>query len=119
MFQNIPIIKSNDREKYIHQKETEKGDIHFFRLNIDSEEFESLSNPSQSLKTTEVYLLINDAMKTIFLWFSSKIGVRWRFIGARRASLIQRNKGIDYRVVSVGPQNEPPEFHNSLTILFL
>jgi len=117
MFQNIPICKSNDREKYLHQNEPEKGDIHFYRLNPDSEEFESFSYHRQSLKTTEVYLLINDAIKMIFLWLSSTICVRYRFIGARSASLIQHKKGIDYRVVSVGPHFEPPEFRHSLTII--
>lgn len=114
MFQNIPICKSNDREKNLRQNKPEKGDIHFYRLNPDSEEFESFSDHRQSLKTTEVYLLINDAIKTIFLWLSSTICVRYRFIGARSASLIQRKKGIDYRVVSVGPHYEPPEFRYSL-----
>ncbi|UCE13996.1 MAG: hypothetical protein JSV04_02170, partial [Candidatus Heimdallarchaeota archaeon] len=91
--------------------------IHLYRLNTDSEEFELLSNPSQSLKTTEVYLLINDTIRLIFLWFSSAICVRSRFIGARSANLIQRKKGIDYRVVSVGPNYQPPEFHHSLKII--
>ncbi|MFX0014448.1 MAG: hypothetical protein ACFFB2_08930 [Promethearchaeota archaeon] len=117
MFQHIPICKSSKNEKFPHQKESEECDVHFFQLNSETEELKSLKYHFDDLQENEIYILINDTIKRIFLWIGSRVSVRSRFIGAHSASLIQRKKGIDYRVVSVVPKHEPPEFHNTLSVL--
>jgi len=117
LFQNIPICKSSEREKFNQQKEIETCDIHFFRLKPNSEELQLLSCYSESLQDNEIYILINDALKKVFLWIGSAVSVRSRFIGARSAGLIQRKRGIDYRVVSVEQRHETPEFHDTLSLI--
>lgn len=119
MFQNIPIWKSSEREEVDQEKKMNKCDIQFFRLRTDAEDLQLLSYHSQPLRENEIYILINDVIKKVFLWIGSTVSVRSRFIGARSANLIQRNKGIDYRVVSVQQRDEPPEFHHTLSLIEL
>ena len=75
-----------------------------------SGELEPYDNPSQTLKKDAVYVLLDNAMKRIFLWIGQTAGVRSRFTATAAAQHLQRIKGLTYRVVTIDQGNETNEF---------
>ncbi|MFX0182313.1 MAG: hypothetical protein ACFE95_04440 [Candidatus Hodarchaeota archaeon] len=73
------------------------------------------NDPIHLLKETEVYILIDDAHKKIFLWIGSQAGVWPRFIGTNAAQQIQRNRGLTHRVISIDQGEETVEFIQSIS----
>ena len=82
-----------------------------FQLSAEmSGELEPYSNPSKTLKKDTVYVLLDNAMKRIFLWIGQTAGVRSRFTATAAAQHLQRIKGLTYRVVTIDQGNETSEF---------
>jgi hypothetical protein len=116
MFPTIPIIKPIEGT-YTHQKMIEKHDIHLFLVKTNPDELQSLPRPSFPLKEEEVYLLINQAQRKIFLWVGVAAPARSKFVGAHSANLIQRETGIVYRVKNVDQQSKSPDFLQTLSVI--
>lgn len=96
----------------------EETNVELLQLNNSiSGALENCSNSIQLLKEDQVYILINDALKKIFIWIGSHAGVRPRFIGTNAAQRIQRIRGLTHRVVSVDQGEESVEFINSISSL--
>ena len=82
-----------------------------FQLSAEmSGELEPYSNPSKTLKKDAVYVLLDNAMKRIFLWIGHTAGVRSRFTATAAAQHLQRINGLTYRVVTIDQGNETSEF---------
>ena len=75
-----------------------------------SGELEPYNNPTKTLKKDAVYVLLDNAMKRIFLWIGQTAGVRSRFTATAAAQHLQRIKGLTYRVVTIDQGNETNEF---------
>lgn len=92
--------------------------IELFQLSTEvSGDLESYSDPSQLLKHDSVYVLLDNALKKIFLWIGQSAGVRSRFIATNAAQTLQRLKGLTHRVVTVDQGEEPLEFVKSVSSL--
>ena len=89
--------------------DTEEKEL--FQLSTElSGELEPYNNPMQILKKDAVYVLLDNAMKRIFLWIGQTAGVRSRFTATAAAQHLQRIKGLTYRVVTIDQGNETNEF---------
>ena len=89
--------------------DTEEKEL--FQLSAElSGELEPYNNPTQILKKDAVYVLLDNAMKRIFLWIGQTAGVRSRFTATAAAQHLQRIKGLTYRVVTIDQGNETNEF---------
>ncbi|MHA2095939.1 MAG: hypothetical protein ACW98F_15065 [Candidatus Hodarchaeales archaeon] len=89
--------------------DTEEKEL--FQLSAElSGELEPYNNPAQTLKKDAVYVLLDNAMKRIFLWIGQTAGVRSRFTATTAAQHLQRIKGLTYRVVTIDQGNETNEF---------
>jgi hypothetical protein len=89
--------------------DTEEKEL--FQLSAEqSGELEPYNNPTQTLKKDAVYVLLDNAMKRIFLWIGQTAGVRSRFTATAAAQHLQRVKGLTYRVVTIDQRNETNEF---------
>ncbi|MFX0016359.1 MAG: hypothetical protein ACFFB2_17320 [Promethearchaeota archaeon] len=116
MFSTIPIVKPV-AGPYTKQKMTEKEDIHLFWVKTNPDELESLPYSSLPLKEKEVYILINQALRKIFLWVGMAAPARSKFIGAHTANVIQRETGIVYRVENVDQQSKSTDFLQTLALI--
>ena len=116
MFVPIPVIKPNT-SPHAHQKMIEKQDIHLFWVKTNPDELESLPHPSLPLKEKEVYILINQALRKIFLWVGKTAPARSKFLGAHSANVIQRKTGIVYRVENVDQQSKSTDFMQTLAVI--
>lgn len=89
--------------------DTEEKEL--FQLSAElSGELEPYNNPTQTLKKDDVYVLLDNAMRRIFLWIGQTAGVRSRFTATAAAQHLQRVKGLTYRVVTIDQGNETNEF---------
>jgi hypothetical protein len=89
--------------------DTEEKEL--FQLSTElSGELEPYNNPAKTLKKDAVYVLLDNAMKRIFLWIGQTAGVRSRFTATAAAQHLQRIKGLTYRVVTIDQGNETNEF---------
>lgn len=113
MFPTIPIIKPIECS-YANQKMIEKHDIHLFLVKTNPDRLQVLTHLSFPLKEEEVYLLINQTQRKIFLWVGGIAPARSKFLGAHSAIEIQRKTGIVYRVKNVDQQSNAPEFLQTL-----
>lgn len=85
-------------------------------LQLDNEISGALRECNDSiLKKDQVYVLINDTLRIIFLWIGSQSGVRAKFIGSNAAQNIQRDRGLTHRVITVEEGEEPIDFIRSLS----
>jgi hypothetical protein len=116
MFPTIPIIKPSE-SSYTHQKMIEKHDIHLFLVKTNPDRLQALPRQTFPLKEEEVYLLINQAQRKIFLWIGGAAPPRSKFVGAHSAIVIQRKTGIVYRVKNVDQQSKTPEFMQTLAAI--
>ncbi|MBD3255181.1 MAG: hypothetical protein GF383_08810 [Candidatus Lokiarchaeota archaeon] len=57
----------------------------------------------------EVYVLVADDIRKIFLWLGSQSNVRSKFIGAKRSQEIRGQVGMHYSVTSVDEGDEEPD----------
>ncbi|MFX1285048.1 MAG: hypothetical protein ACFFB5_15405 [Promethearchaeota archaeon] len=115
MFTPIPIIKPIE-SSYAQQRRIEKEDVHLFCVKTNPDELQSLSSPSMPLKEKEVYLLINQALRKIFLWIGMDASARSKFVGAHSANVIQRETGIVYRVENVDRKSKSADFKQTLAL---
>jgi hypothetical protein len=116
MFPTIPIIKPIEGS-YPQQKLIEKHDVHLFLVKTNPDELQSLPPHSLPLKEKEVYLLINQTQRKIFLWVGMTAPTRLKFLGAHSANVIQRETGIVYRVKNVDQQSKSPDFLQTLAVI--
>jgi hypothetical protein len=116
MFAPIPIIKPTTGP-YTQQKMIEKEDIHLFWVKTNPDELESLPSSSLPLKEKEVYILINQTLRKIFLWVGMAAPARSKFVGAHSANVIQRKTGIVYRVENVDQQSKSTDFMQTLAVI--
>ncbi|MHA2227235.1 MAG: hypothetical protein ACXAC8_18610 [Candidatus Hodarchaeales archaeon] len=116
MFPPIPIIKPI-AGSYAQQRMIEKQKIHLFWVKTNPDELESLPHPSLPLNEEEVYILINQARRKIFLWVGMAAPARSKFLGAHSANVIQRETGIIYRVENVDQQSKSADFLQTLTVI--
>lgn len=84
-----------------------------------SGELEPYNNPSKVLNKDSVYVLMDNALRKIFLWIGQSAGVRARFIASNAAQHLQRLKGLTYRVVTVDQGEETSEFISVITPLVI
>ena len=89
----------------------ENEEKELFQLSREVEgELEPFDNPEKTLKKDAVYVLLDNALKRIFLWIGQTAGVRSRFTATAAAQHLQRIKGLTYRVVTVDQGDETNEF---------
>ena len=102
------MLVTNDEDKSLYQIST---DI--------SGELEPYEDPSQQLKKESVYVLLDNALKKIFLWIGQSAGVRSRFIASNAAQNIQRIKGLTHRVITIDQGDETSEFITSISSMVI
>jgi hypothetical protein len=78
--------------------------------NDTSGDLEPYNDPEETLKEDSVYVLMDNALKKIFLWIGQSAGVRSRFIASNAAQKLQRLQGLTYRVVTIDEGVETIEF---------
>ena len=61
------------------------------------------------MESEEVYVIIADDIRKIFLWLGSKSNVRSKFVGAKRSQDIRGQVGLHYGSSSVDEGDETPE----------
>jgi hypothetical protein len=100
-----------------NQKAPQKTDVKLMTVQSEEAKLYSLRKPPAPLHDDQVYILINDASRKVFLWLGSRASVKAKFLGAVAANTIQRQKGMVYRVESVEQQEEPAAFLKSLSVI--
>lgn len=113
MFQIIPVIKPIEHSHM--ERMIEKDDVHLFCVQTNPDELKSL--PSLPLKEEEVYIVVNQALRKIFLWVGAAAPARSKFVGAHSANVIQRKTGIVYRVENVDQKSESSDFLRTLSVI--
>ncbi|MFX0114503.1 MAG: hypothetical protein ACFFB3_08140 [Candidatus Hodarchaeota archaeon] len=99
-------------------KETQKEDLQLYQVADDySGELKEVKKPPQSLKSTNVYILVNDLFLKIYVWIGAETNVRARFIGAQSAQSLQRVRGATYHVITVEGRDEIEEFNQLLALV--
>lgn len=68
-----------------------------------------------SLDSENVYCIVDEAGKNIYVWLGRLCGVRKRFIGARTANKMRNEFGTTFRVHSIDEGDESPNFLNALS----
>jgi hypothetical protein len=63
-----------------------------------------------SLESENVYCIIDDASKSIFIWKGRRSGVRKKFIGAQTANRMRSEYGTTFKVHSLDEGEEPAVF---------
>jgi len=61
------------------------------------------------MKSEEVYVIVADDIRKIFLWLGGKSNVRSKFVGAKRSQDIRGQVGLHYGSSSVDEGDETPE----------
>ncbi|MHA2054794.1 MAG: hypothetical protein ACW99F_14500 [Candidatus Hodarchaeales archaeon] len=98
----------------------EKEEKELFQLSKEmSGELEPYNNPSKVLNKDSVYVLMDNALKKIFLWIGQSAEVRARFIASNAAQHLQRLKGLTYRVITVDQGEETNEFINIIAPMII
>ena len=95
-------------------------DKELFQLSNDvSGELEPYNNPTRTLKKDTVYVLLDNALRKIFLWIGQSAGVRSRFIASNAAHRLQRIKGLSFRVITVDGGDETTEFIQRISTMIM
>jgi hypothetical protein len=68
-----------------------------------------------SLESENVYCIIDDASKSIFIWKGRRSGVRKKFIGAQTANRMRSEHGTTFRVHSLDEGEEPAVFFTAIS----
>lgn len=97
----------------------EEQDLKLYFLDSSgSEEFVEMNIPTnESLINENVYLLVNEASKKLYIWLGDKSPARVKFMASRQAQTIRREKGLTFRVQAIDQGYETEEFKNSLSLL--
>jgi hypothetical protein len=69
------------------------------------------------LKVKQVYILVNDERKELWIWIGEGADVRTRFISSTAAAEIRRIYGLTLRVRTADQGSEPDDFWKSLDFL--
>ncbi|MBN1801573.1 MAG: hypothetical protein JW891_08720 [Candidatus Lokiarchaeota archaeon] len=82
-----------------------------FKVNPDGTTTElTADRPIKDIMSTEeVYVIVADDIRKIFLWLGEKSSVRLKFVGAKRSQDIRGQVGLHYGSQSIDEGNEPPE----------
>ncbi|MFX1263473.1 MAG: hypothetical protein ACFFAZ_15435 [Promethearchaeota archaeon] len=68
-----------------------------------------------SLESENVYCIIDDTSKSIFIWKGRRSGVRKKFIGAQTANRMRSEYGTTFKVHSLDEGEEPAVFFTALS----
>ncbi len=68
----------------------------------------------ESLDSTRVLCVVDDATKSIYLWKGSRANIRAKFVGARVATNLRTEYGFHFKVKPVEEGEEPPTFFSAL-----
>lgn len=99
-------------------KETRREDLQLYKVAGDySGELQEVKKPPDSLKSTNVYILVNDHLLKIFVWIGAQAHVRARFIGAQSAQSLQRARGAIYHAITVEAGDKIEEFNQTLALV--
>lgn len=94
------------------------GALELFQVAEDnSGEVTVCSDPSRALDSSGVYLLINSAQSKIFIWIGTQATVRSKFVGARAAQRLRKDRNLNYKVISVDPGEESTAFDTCFSSL--
>ena len=69
----------------------------------------------ESLESENVYCIIDDVSKSIFIWKGRRSGVRKKFIGAQTANRMRSEHGTTFKVHSLDEGEEPAVFFSALS----
>ena len=83
-----------------------------FKINSDGTTTELTTEGAikNILKTDEVYVIVDDEIRKVFLWKGIESSVRLKFIGAKRSQEIRGMVGLMYGVVPLDEAEEDDEF---------
>ncbi|MFX0171568.1 MAG: hypothetical protein ACFE9L_06590 [Candidatus Hodarchaeota archaeon] len=116
LFPIIPVIKPVEHTS-IQKKIIEKHDIHLFWVKTNPDELHPLSVLPQPLEENEVYLVINQTLRKIFLLVGTAAPARSKFVGAHSANVIQRETGIVFRVENIEQESTSSDFLRTLSVI--
>jgi hypothetical protein len=68
-----------------------------------------------TLESENVYCIIDDASRSIFIWKGRRSGVRKKFIGAQTANRMRSEYGTTFKVHSLDEGEEPAVFFTALS----
>jgi len=68
-----------------------------------------------SLESENVYCIIDDVSRSIFIWKGRRSGVRKKFIGAQTANRMRSEYGTTFKVHSLDEGEEPAIFFTAIT----
>ncbi|MHA2002877.1 MAG: hypothetical protein ACW975_08085 [Candidatus Thorarchaeota archaeon] len=69
----------------------------------------------ESLESENVYCIIDDASRSIFIWKGRRSGVRKKFIGAQTANRMRSEHGTAFKVHSLDEGEEPAVFFSAIS----
>lgn len=69
----------------------------------------------ESLQPDQVFCVVDDTNKNVYIWLGKEANVRKRFVGAQVAGKIRGELSTGFRVRSLDQGDEPAHFFNSLT----
>ncbi len=69
----------------------------------------------ESLQPDQVFCVVDNTNKNVYIWLGKEANVRKRFVGAQTAGKIRGELSTGFRVRSLDQGDEPAAFFNSLT----
>jgi len=83
-----------------------------FKINPDgtTTEINTEGQIKDVLDTNEVYVLVADEYRKVYLWKGTKSNVRSKFIGAKQSQEIRGQVGLMYAVIPLDEGEEEPDF---------
>ncbi len=92
--------------------------INVFLLDEDLENFKKIEgdfeNFSDILDSHFVYIIVDPENKVVWIWNGAEANIRMKFIATQKAPLIRDKYGIDFKIMGIDENSEPPEFINFL-----
>ncbi|MFW9903470.1 MAG: hypothetical protein ACFFFH_03995 [Candidatus Thorarchaeota archaeon] len=76
--------------------------------------FDPVVFKKENLKSTEVFIFVEEGRKEIWIWIGENANVRTRFISSTVASEIRGHYGMTFRIRSADQGGEPDEFWNCI-----
>ncbi|MHA2247185.1 MAG: hypothetical protein ACXADY_19725 [Candidatus Hodarchaeales archaeon] len=116
MFPTIPVNKPVEYTN-THKRIIERQDIHLFCVKTNPDELQALPRSSLPLEEKEVYLLVNQVLRKIFLWVCLAAPARSKFVGVHSANIIQRETESVYRVENVDQRSKSNDFLQTLAVI--
>ncbi len=68
----------------------------------------------RNLKVKEVFIIVDDERREIWIWVGTGASVKTRFISSTAATEIRRHYGFTYRVKTAEQDDEPQNFHDCI-----